>query len=133
MQAARIGRVLAGKAVQVNIVGRVPLGYRIVGYPALARAQLDETVASLIQEAFRQAAKPDGSLRVVLANLVEQGAAGRRGKAITLSTLQRIMTDPFYKGMVRCDGRLIPGSHQPLVSDDLFAQVQRQLRRRRCG
>lgn len=60
MQAARIGLGMAEKATQVDIVGQVPLGYQIVGYQATARAELDETVASLIQEAFKQAAKPDG-------------------------------------------------------------------------
>lgn len=130
LHAVRVRQGMIEKSAAGGIVGPVPLGYRIEGYRDTARAEPDSDLAPLIREAFKQASGPGGSLRTVLAEMVKRGVTGRRGNPITLSTLQRMLHDPFYKGMVSCDGRLVRGRHEPLVSDDLFIRAQRQLRKR---
>jgi site-specific DNA recombinase len=48
----------------------------------------------------------------------------------TFTTIQKILTNPFYTGrFVGNDGVLVRSiSHEPLISEDLFNRVQRQLR-----
>lgn len=51
----------------------------------------------------------------------------------TFTTIQKILTNPFYTGkFVGSDGLLVRSvSHEALISDELFTQVQIQLRTRR--
>lgn len=51
------------------------------------------------------------------------------GKAISLSATYRILTNQFYAGVLKSEGRIFPGKHQPMVTMDEFEQVQRLLGR----
>jgi site-specific DNA recombinase len=111
--------------------GPAPIGYRNV-WSGQQRVVIDEAIAPLIQEAFRLAARQRSSIRKVLTELTPHGLVGRDGKPMSAATLQRVLRNPFYAGLVACKGALTPGRHTPLVSQSLFHQVQRRLRLRRC-
>lgn len=44
--------------------------------------------------------------------------------------LKRIFTNPFYIGLFKWQGEIHEGSHEPLITKDLFDQVQRQVKKR---
>ena len=44
--------------------------------------------------------------------------------------LKRIFTNPFYIGLFKWKGEICEGSHEPLITKDLFDQVQRQVKKR---
>ena len=68
------------------------------------------------------------SVRTVAAWLAEQAVQGVRGGPVTKSTVQRMLTEPFYAGFVQdASGRLTLGRHEALVSQATFALVQRKL------
>ena len=46
------------------------------------------------------------------------------GRVFSDSYLARILKNPFYVGKFYWDGKLYPGTHTPLLSQDLFDQVQ---------
>lgn len=51
------------------------------------------------------------------------------GKPVSLSTVYRILTNPFYAGVLVWGGQWHPGMHEPVVSLDEFDAVQRRLGR----
>jgi site-specific DNA recombinase len=93
---------------------------------------VDETIAPLIVEAFQMAARRKSSLRKIIAELASKGLVGKGGRPIGVSSLQHLLTNPFYAGLIRHQGKLYRGTHQPLVSRTLFVRVHRSLFRRRC-
>ena len=73
------------------------------------------------------------SLRTITAWLREKEVCGSRGELIGLATVQRMLTDPFYAGLIKDEcGQWQKGKHEPIVDQNLFARVQRQLLTRRC-
>ncbi len=58
------------------------------------------------------------------------GLVSRNGKALNPSSIHAILTNPFYIGMLRYEGKTIQGKHQALVSKELFDQVQEKLARK---
>lgn len=51
------------------------------------------------------------------------------GRPISLSAVYKILTRPFYAGIVEWHGKTYPGKHQPVVTIDQFENVQRLLGR----
>src|ERR1019366_2929938 len=51
------------------------------------------------------------------------------GKPIALSCLYRILTNPFYAGILEREGPTYPGKHPPIVTLDEFDRVQELLGR----
>ena len=51
------------------------------------------------------------------------------GKPISLSAVYRVLTNPFYAGILEREGKTFPGKHQPMVTVEEFEQVQRLLGR----
>jgi site-specific DNA recombinase len=51
------------------------------------------------------------------------------GNLITLSAVYRILTNPFYAGILQREGQTYPGKHPAMVTVDQFDHVQRLLHR----
>ena len=51
------------------------------------------------------------------------------GNPLTLSAVYRILTSPFYAGILEYDGRNYPGKHVPMVTLEEFERVQALLGR----
>jgi hypothetical protein len=49
---------------------------------------------------------------------------GNLGKEIVLSNIQKILTNPFYVGLMRYRGEIFEGTHKPLISKKLFDKCQ---------
>ncbi len=124
---AMTARVEAGECP-----GPAPVGYQNVVVGSRRTVAVDETVAPLIAEAFQLAGRRKSSLRKILAQLTPKGLTGRTGKPMGVSSLQAVLTNPFYAGFIRHQGKLFRGTHRPLVSKSLFDRVHRSLFRRRC-
>lgn len=52
------------------------------------------------------------------------------GRLVVLSSVYKILTNPFYAGILIWNGRAYPGAHPPVVSVEEFERVQRVLKRR---
>lgn len=51
------------------------------------------------------------------------------GKPLSLSGIYRILTNPFYAGVLLWNGQIYPGKHEPVVSPEEFEFVQKLLGR----
>lgn len=102
--------------------GKAPYGYRRgrSGYV------LDRSTAPVVKEFFEQFLL-FGSLRGAVRHL-----AKKYGKKIAVSTGQRWLTNPTYRGDLEYQtGQLIRDTHVPIISREEAAQVDRLLRRNR--
>lgn len=58
------------------------------------------------------------------------GFVGKDGKALKISTIQWILTNPFYYGMFMYQGELCEGNHKPMITKKVFDKVQKALKDR---
>lgn len=49
---------------------------------------------------------------------------------LSLSTIQRMLSNPFYCGLFRWNGELYPAAHKPIISKRLFDECQAVMARR---
>lgn len=89
----------------------------------------DPSCRELWCRAFETFATGEYSLDRLRLELAAAGLVGpRHGRPIQKSVLHRVLTNPFYCGLMRYRGALVPGSHEPLISVELFERVQKVLR-----
>ena len=94
---------------------------------------LDPERAPLIRYAFERYATGRVTLVQLLDDLTARGLRTREtpkrpSKPLQRSRLHALLTNPYYKGIVRHRGMEFEGRHEPLVSAQLFEQVQVVLR-----
>jgi hypothetical protein len=111
------------KAEQGVLPGCAPVGYRNIR----GGIEVDPILAPLVQRAFARAATSRLPLRSLLAEMTERGLVSRSGRPMQIASFWYMLTNPFYSGRMRWKGRLLPGSHEPLISPELFAAVQERL------
>jgi DNA invertase Pin-like site-specific DNA recombinase len=132
---------------------RAPVGYLNLGN--MYEKPIDPERAPIVRKLFEFAAAGDLSLVDLARWATDQGFTmppmrrRRTGEEIlaeedddvrlsiqpvarkpTFTTIQKILTNPFYTGrFIGNDGVLVKSiSHEPLISEELFNRVQRQLR-----
>jgi site-specific DNA recombinase len=54
----------------------------------------------------------------------------RNGNKINKSTFHRLMSDPFYCGYIFWNGKEFDGKHKPIITEQLFNEVQDKLKRK---
>lgn len=130
---------MAHKVERGGSVGRAKLGYLNVRKDFDGRLvntiDVDPARAPLIKWAFEQYATAKYSVRQLANMLEEQGlrtrpSPKRPASALSPNQLAVILGDPYYTGVIRYKGRLYPGRHEPLITKDLFLQVQSVLSQR---
>ena len=128
---------LSQKFKSGGTIGLAPIGYLNVGTRVDGRdvrtIEIDPDRAPLIVWAFEQYATGRYSLDRLHEALTRRGLTARptpkrAAKAISVSTLERILKNRYYIGKVRYKGAETDGTHQPLVSRELFEKVQAVLR-----
>ena len=91
---------------------------------------IDPERAPLIRKAFELYATGEYTFQSLTWWLKEQGLRSRKGNALHLSTIQKILRRPSYYGMLEFRGELYEGKHEPLIAKDLFDEVQRVMANR---
>ena len=68
------------------------------------------------------------TLTKIQSKMFSLGLVGKDGKPLHLSTIQGILTNPFYYGMFKYRGELHQGSHKPMITKKLFNKIQKALK-----
>lgn len=63
----------------------------------------------------------------VLKLLTAMGFKTRRGRSLSKGTFARILSNRTYAGWIETQGSVFHGTHEPLISDELFQAVQNRL------
>ncbi len=108
-------------------LGKAPLGYRNVVIDGKPAIEIDPETAPLVREAFRLAAQKRMSLRKILAELDRQGLQTKTGKSLGVSSLHKVLGNPFYCGMVRCGEEMTTGKYHSFITKALLERVQENL------
>ena len=110
------------KAEQGLFPSNAPIGYknnRITGL-----IEIDEEKASFIRRMFELRASGSHSLSMLTEQLHREGFRNRKGTRCGKSAIANFLMNPIYRGDVRWKGKIIPGSHSPIVSRQLFDKAQ---------
>ena len=130
------------KVASGGTVSRAPIGYlntrSVCSGDEVRTVTLDEVRAPLVAWAFEEYAKGDISVRSLAAALRARGLTTvptRKFAAKPVSTrhVHQMLQNRYYLGVIRFAGAEYPGSHPPLVTPEVFEQVQAMLEARRNG
>ena len=103
---------MSKKAKQGNLVTRAPLGYDVIE-GKLVQNQDSARVHSL----FKTFLAREYSLNSLSKNF-----------SLSLNGLKKVLTNRTYLGEIKFDGQIHKGTHQKLISDEIFYAVQRKLK-----
>jgi len=107
-----------------------PLGYKTIGEKGHKIHVIDKEVAPLVRKMFNLYATGNYSLNALLQKMYEEGLRNRKGRRICKSRLHEYLSEPFYYGKFRWSGQIHKGQHEPLISKELFDEVQAKLTRK---
>lgn len=130
-QQVPISRLMRERAVKGSHISRVPLGYERIPGPSGALLRPEKKTAKLLQDAL-VAISCGSSLRTALAKATSAALLNRNGQPLSLSSFHRIVTNPFYAGRVRFNGKEYQGTHEPLIDQTTFKRVLKVLGKHRC-
>lgn len=81
---------------------------------------IDPVTGPLIKWAFEQYATGSYSLLKLIKVLHNKGLRTRNGRPLAHSTMNQILANPFYYGLMRWNGKEKIGNHEALISKKLF-------------
>jgi site-specific DNA recombinase len=123
----RVRQAMRLRAAEGRHMGPVRIGYRSVyrpdGTPAL---EVVAEAAGPVRRLFDLAATGTYSVGALAAEADRIGLRSRGGKRLGRSAVHALLHDPLYKGLIRFDGILAKGVHEPIVDEALWARVQAQ-------
>ena len=123
--------------IQKHITGgtpfKPPLGYmprrELVGNQDIRTVVVDPERAPLVKLAFDLYATGDWPLLTLTAHLEQLGLTSRPtpkrpAKPLRMTSVHKLLTNPYYHGVVAYQGRRVLGRHEPLIDRDTFDRVQ---------
>lgn len=134
--AAEVTKGMTQKAKKGGLPGLAPIGYlnvrEVVGGNEIRTVAVDEERAPHIRWAYEAYASGEYPLRRLTEALAERGlkSLGTRKsppKPLQRSSVHRLLSNPIYIGFVDYKGERYPGRHEPLVTPELWDQVQNLL------
>lgn len=138
--ATEVTKGLAQKLAQGGTPMRAPVGYLNVRRTdeqgrEVRTVEVDLERAPLIRWALETYAKGETSVTGLLRDLTARGlttvpSPKRPSKPLGKNTLYKLLTNPYYAGVIRYKGALHAGAREPLIEPALFDQVQSLLKTR---
>ena len=122
----RVKHAAHTKLLKGGFPGPAPRGY--VNDKQAKVIRPDPDVAPRIRLLFETYAREDVSLSRLAVRAAEWGLKTRTGRTFQKGEVHYILRNPIYYGMIRWEGKLYQGSHEPIVSKELFERVQQRLR-----
>lgn len=110
--------------------GMPPIGYYNRAMNGIKDIIPDPERAPFITEMFERVAKNGDSGRTIKRWFDKEGMTTRADKGVTLSQIYLMLRNSFYYGEFEYpigSGNWYKGSHKPLITKDIFDQVQKQL------
>lgn len=109
--------------------GMPPIGYYNRAFAGVKDIVVDPDRGHIVTEMFERVARNGDSGRT-LKKWLDTCLTTRAGKKVTLSQIYLMLKNPFYYGEFEYpigSGSWYKGSHHPLITKELFDQVQKQL------
>ncbi len=118
------------KLAQGWIPMRAKLGYKTAGEKGHKIHVIDEEKAQFIRKMFELYASGNYSLKALIEIMHKEGLRNESGNKVGKSRMHKYLSDPFYCGKNRWQDKIYQGQHEPLISEELFNEVQARLTRK---
>jgi DNA invertase Pin-like site-specific DNA recombinase len=82
----------------------------------------------LMERVFMFSTLPDSTIDATRAEMAALGITNSKGRLHSRSMVHKILTNPFYIGINRFNGKEYPGAQEPIISKEVFYAVQKKLR-----
>ncbi len=105
-----------------ELPAKAPLGY--FNEPRLRTIEPDKATFNKMKKILELFAKGNHTLTNIRDEMFSLGLVGKNGKPFNLSSVQPILSNPFYYGMFVYRGELVQGSHKSMISKKLFDKIQ---------
>lgn len=113
---------LMQKVKEGYVTGKQPYGYKKINK---RECIIDSDTAPFTKRAFQLYSNGNTSLERVAKQLREEGFIYKDTQPqIYKSQLENFLKNPFYYGMIQFKNELYQGKHEPLISKELFDEVQ---------
>lgn len=103
--------------------GRAPYGY--TNDRLEKTVIIDSKTSRTVKRIFELYATGNYSTKEIEKIIYAEGGRGRKGDIFRKSKIHKLLRDSFYHGVMFRDGIYYKGNHEPLVSKDIFDQVQK--------
>ncbi len=104
-----------------------PLGYVNVKGKGIIP---DILTAPFIKKAFEAYATGNFTLRQIREKINELGLKSKSNKELSISNYQQILKNPIFTGLMRYNGEIYEGKHEPIITKKLFDSVQEVMMRK---
>ena len=108
--------------------GLAPFGY--VNNPKTRNIEPDAVKARVLKKGFEEFAQGRHTLESLGDRLSFWGVVSKKGTKISKATIQWILTNPAYIGVIVHNGETFEGSFEPIISRATFETVQKVLKNR---
>ena len=105
-----------------------PLGY--VNDKEKRCIAVDKPKAKLIKKAFELYATGEYPLSEIRKKINIAGLVGKKSKLLSVSNYQYMLKNPIYYGVIRYNGEMYDGKHEPIITKKLFDSVQEVMKRK---
>ena len=117
---------MAQKASNGIYPSNTPIGY--INNKLNKTIDVDISKAQLVKELFYKIASGNYSMRTLSDYLFKQGLRSKiYNRKISISSLYRIIKNPFYYGEFYWSGVLYKGTHEPLITKELWEKANEVL------
>ena len=106
------------------------LGYKISGEQGHKMQLIDEKTAPFIKRIFELYSTGNYTISQLVRKMEDEGLKNTTGKPLGHSSLHMILSNPFYCGSIRWNGEIYRGKHEPIISEEIFDEVQDKLKRK---
>ncbi len=106
-------------------LGHTPFGYK--SNQETKNIEPNPVQAKVVKKMFEDYATGKYSLAIMRDRMFEYGAHTRRGKAFSSTSIQLILSNPVYIGLIKYKGEAFEGKFEPIISKGLFDAVQDEL------
>lgn len=117
------------KIAQGGYPTKPPLGYKTIGEAGRKVHVIDEQIAPFVRRMFEMYATRNYSITVLVETMHREGLRNRKGGKVGKSRMYDMLRDPFYYGAMRWIGTIFPANHEPLITKQIFDEVQKLLTR----
>ena len=107
-------------------ISKAPYGYKNFALPSGQRSiEIDQEQAPFVVKMFELYAKGNNSFQTIAMKMKEEGfSKTSRGKSVRARTVEIILKNPFYFGMMYVKKQRHPHKYPPLISEWTFDKVQ---------
>ena len=125
-----VRRSIRHKLAKGEWIAMAPLGYLNTTNPATGRGLVvvDPQRAPLIQKLFNDYASGIYSMAELARKSGEGGLRTRKDQPLTIQTVAKILSNPFYSGLMRIKGKLYPHAYPRLVEPGVFQACEARKR-----